>query len=125
MASFPAKKGWNRPGKSENKKLSFRYVLTQRVIENSKKIAKKFKKLKNTTWLHFRSKQEGKHRETGNIKIIAPFRSYPTRIRKYQKNGQKNSKNTIMASFQAKIGWKMPRKRKNKNYRSVPFLRDL
>ena len=26
-----------------------------------------------------------------------------------------------MASFQAKIGLKMPRKRKNKNYRSVPF----
>ena len=29
-----------------------------------------------------------------------------------------------MALFQAKIGWKMPRKRKNKNYRSVPFLPD-
>ena len=27
-----------------------------------------------------------------------------------------------MASFEAKIGWKMPRKIKNKNYRSVPFL---
>ena len=26
-----------------------------------------------------------------------------------------------MASFPAKIGWKRPRKRKNKNYRSVPF----
>ena len=26
-----------------------------------------------------------------------------------------------MASFQAKTGWKMPRMRKNKNYRSVPF----
>ena len=26
-----------------------------------------------------------------------------------------------MASFQAKIGWKMPRKRKNINYQSVPF----
>ena len=26
-----------------------------------------------------------------------------------------------MASFQAKIGWKRMRKRKNKNYRSVPF----
>ena len=26
-----------------------------------------------------------------------------------------------MASFQVKIGWKMPRKRKNKNYRFVPF----
>ena len=25
-----------------------------------------------------------------------------------------------MASFQAKIGWKMPRKRKNKNNRPVP-----
>ena len=29
-----------------------------------------------------------------------------------------------MASFQDKIGWKMPRKRENKNFRSVPFLRD-
>ena len=56
MASFPAKIGWNRPGKSENKKLSFRYVLTQRVIENSKKIAKKFKKLKNTIMASFQSK---------------------------------------------------------------------
>ena len=27
-----------------------------------------------------------------------------------------------MASFQAKIGWKRPRKRKNKNCLSVPFL---
>ena len=29
-----------------------------------------------------------------------------------------------MATFQAKIFWKMPRKRKNKNYRFVPFLPD-
>ena len=29
-----------------------------------------------------------------------------------------------MASFQAKIVWKRPRKRKNKNYRFVPFLPD-
>ena len=27
-----------------------------------------------------------------------------------------------MALFQAKIGWKRPRKRKNKNFLSVPFL---
>ena len=27
-----------------------------------------------------------------------------------------------MTSFKAKIGWKSPRKRENKNYRSVPFL---
>ena len=29
-----------------------------------------------------------------------------------------------MASFQAKIGWKMERKRENKNYRFVSFLSD-
>ena len=29
-----------------------------------------------------------------------------------------------MASFQAKIGWKRPKKRKNKNYQFVPFLYD-
>ena len=29
-----------------------------------------------------------------------------------------------MDSFQAKIGWNSPRKRKNKNYRSVPFQPD-
>ena len=29
-----------------------------------------------------------------------------------------------MASFQAKIVWKMPKKRENKNYRFVPFLPD-
>ena len=30
-----------------------------------------------------------------------------------------------MNSFQAKIGWKMMRKRENRNYRSVPFLPDV
>ena len=29
-----------------------------------------------------------------------------------------------MASFQANIVWKRPRKRENKNYRFVPFLLD-
>ena len=29
-----------------------------------------------------------------------------------------------MASFHAKIFWKRPRKRENKNYRFVPFLPD-
>ena len=28
-----------------------------------------------------------------------------------------------MASFQAKTGWKRPRRRQNKNYRSVPTRR--
>ena len=50
-------------------KLLFRFVPTRRVIENFKKIAKKFEKLKNT----------------------------------------------MIVSFQAKIGWKTQRKRENKN----------
>ena len=78
MYSFQAKIGLKKMRKGENKNyhsVPFRSVPTQRIIENSKTKAKKFKKLKYT----------------------------------------------IMASFQAKIGWKRSRKRKNKNYRSVPF----
>ena len=36
----------------------------------------------------------------------------------------KKLKNTITASFQAKIGWKRLRNRENKNYCSVSFLPD-
>ena len=46
MKSIQAKVGWKRMGKRENKKLSFRFVPTRCVIGNSKKIAKKLKKIK-------------------------------------------------------------------------------
>ena len=64
-------------------------------------------------------------RENKNCHSV-PFRSYPTRNRKFQKNKKKikKLKNTTMASFQAKIGWKMPRKREYKEYRSVSFQPD-
>ena len=85
------------------------------------KNCQKIQKIKKIPlWLHFKPKQVGKGREREKIKIIFPFRSFPTRNRKYQKN----KKNTIMASFEAKIGWKRMRKRENKNYRYVPFLSD-
>ena len=64
--------------KERKQKLTFNFVPAQREIENSKKIAKKLKKLKNT----------------------------------------------IMSSFQAKIGWKRKRKIENKKCRSVSFLLD-
>ena len=64
--------------KDRKLKLSLRFVPARRVIENSKKIAKKLEKLNNT----------------------------------------------IMAPFQAKIGWKRMRKRENKNYHYVSFLSD-
>ena len=53
MALFQAKIGWIRKIKGENKScrsVPFRSVPTRRVIENSKKIATKFKKLKKL-WL--------------------------------------------------------------------------
>ena len=69
----------NRLEKDEKERnKNYRSVPTRCVIENSKQIDKKFKKLKNT----------------------------------------------IVASFQAKIGRKRLRKRENKNYRSVPFIPD-
>ena len=61
------------------------------------------------------------------IKKKFQFRSYPTGYRKFEKNNKKTRKlkNTIMASFQAKIGWKRLRKKGNKNYISVTFLPDV
>ena len=61
------------------------------------------------------------------IKIIVPFCSYPTPIIKTPKQlakKLKKLKDTIIASFRAKIGWKRPRKSENKNDRSVSFLPD-
>ena len=48
-------------------------------------------------------------RENKNCRFVL-FRFYPTRNRKFQKNSKK-FKNTIMASFQAKIVLKRQRKR--------------
>ena len=69
-------------------------------------------------------KRPGK-RENNNYRSLPFLPDSKQKIpRKFQKIAKKfkKLKNTIMATFQAKIGWKMPRKRKNKNYRSVPFL---
>ena len=58
------------------------------------------------------AKQVGKGKEREKIKIIATFRSFPTGKRKFQKNSKKiqKFKITVMASFQAKIAWKILRK---------------
>ena len=48
-------------------------------------------------------------------------------VREYSKKIAKifkKLKNTIMASFRGKIGWKGQRNRENKNYRYVSFLPD-
>ena len=56
VASFQAKIGRKWPRKRQKYKLSFRFVPTQCVIKNSKKIAKKFKNYKILFWLHLKPK---------------------------------------------------------------------
>ena len=61
-------------------------------------------------------------RENKNCHSV-PFRSVPTlRIIENSKKIAKNCKKAISSSFQAKIDWKMPKKREYKIYRSVSIL---
>ena len=88
---------------------------------------KKFKKIKKIPlWLHFKPKHVEKGRERRKKKLS--FRFVPTRhVIENSKNIEKKFqkfKNTIVASFQAIIGWNRPRNRENKNYHSVSFKPD-
>ena len=60
--------------------------------------------------------------ENKNYRFVPFLPNAKLKIQKKIAIKLKKLKYTVMASFQAKIGWKMPRKRKNKNYQSVPFL---
>ena len=76
--------------KERKKKLSFPSIPTQREIENSKRIAKKLRKVKKYHYGFISSqKSVGKGEERDKIKIIVTFRSYPTRNLKFQKNCNK------------------------------------
>ena len=89
MNSFQAKIGWRKMRKREIKIIvPFRSVPTQCVIENSKQIAKKLKKLKNTIVVHIKQKYARKGCEREKIKIILPFRSFPWHKKKWQKNSR-------------------------------------
>ena len=73
MASFHAKIGWIRQIKRENK--NSRSVPTRRVIENSKKIANKFKKSKKCNSGFFSSQNRlgrPRKRENKNYRSV-PF----------------------------------------------------
>jgi len=62
--------------KERKRKLSFGSDANRRVMENSKKEAKKLKKLKKIPlWLHFNSKYVGEGHESEIKKIIVPIRS--------------------------------------------------
>ena len=87
-----------------------------------KRNSKKIQKIRKHHHSFFSSQNNLGKAEKGR-KLKLSFRSVPTRrVIENSKKISKKLKNTIMASFQAKIGWKRPKKRENKNYRSVPFL---
>ena len=90
MASFQAKIDRERPRK---KKLSFRSVPTKPVIENSKKIAEKFKKIKNIIMTSFQAKtgwERLRKREKTNYRSD---QFLPHQEQKIKKKKRKNSKN--------------------------------
>ena len=71
-----------------------------------------------------RKKQKKKSKETerdGKQKLsfhFVPTRHVKKKSKKIEKKFQK-FKNTVVASFQAVIGWNRPRNKENKNYHSV------
>ena len=75
MNSFHAKIGWKQMRKREIKIIvPFRSVPNRRVIENSKKIAKKLKKLKNTIMASFQAKigwKRQRKREKKNYRSVS------------------------------------------------------
>ena len=82
----------------------------------NRKFQKKSKKIQKNKKYHYGviSTQNWLEKAQGEkIKIIVSFHSDLTRWRKFKKNSKKLNKlkNTIMAPFNAKMGWEMPRKR--------------
>ena len=78
--------------KEGKQKLSLRFVLTRTVIENFKKIAKKFKKLKNTFMASFQAKIGWKRLRKSENKKYHFVSSFLARNRKFQKNRKKIQK---------------------------------
>ena len=69
--------------------------------------------------------EKAENRENKNYGSV-PF--LPDGVEKIKKKIAKNfkkQKNTITASFQARLGWKGLRNRENIGYRSVSFLHDV
>ena len=94
MNSFQAKIGWKKMREREIKIIvPFRSVPTRCVIENSKQIAKKLKKLKNTIVAPFQAKIGRKRLRTKENKNYPSVPFLPEARKKIPKKRQKNSKN--------------------------------
>ena len=128
MATFQAKIGCKTQRKRENKNcdsVPFRsYPIRNRKFQNK---SKKIQKIKIYHY-GFISRQNRLEKAEKEKKQTLSFHSVPTRrvIENSKKIAKKlkNFNNTIMASFQAKIGWNRMTKIENKNYHYVSFLPD-
>ena len=126
MASVQAKIGWKRPrnGKNKNYRSVCSYSTRNRKFQ---KYSKKIQNLKKNRY-EFISSQSRLEKYEKVRKEKLWFHSVPTlRVIENSKKIAKKFKkleNTVIASFQSKIGWRGPKKRENKNYRSVSFLFD-
>ena len=71
----------------------------------------------------FQAKIGWKRPQSGEIKIMVPIASDPTRNREFQKNRKKitNIKKPRYGFFSSQNRLERPRKRENKHYRSDPF----
>ena len=92
MASFQSKIGWKRPRKPENKNHHSVSFLPGAKQQIKKKIAKKFQKIKNNVMDSFQAKIGWIMMRWRENKNFVPFRSYPTRNRKFQNNSKKIQK---------------------------------
>ena len=77
----------------EKRKLTFRFVPNGRVRENSRKIAKKFNKIKKYHYGFISSQNRLERPRKRKIKISFPFPSDRTGNRKFQKKIRKFKKN--------------------------------
>ena len=129
MASFQAKAGRDRLRVIQKKKLSFRSIPTRSGIGNSRKIAKKFKKLKNIIMASFQAKAgRDRLRVIPKKKVIVPIHFNPIRNWEFQKNSKKIQKikeyHYGFFSSQNGIGPAESDTKKKKSYHSNPFQPD-
>ena len=84
MASFQAKVGRKSPRNEEKKNFRSIQFIPDMQQKIPKKQQKNCKNRKISLRIHFKPKQVGKGWDSKKIKVIVPFRSGPTRNRKFQ-----------------------------------------
>ena len=94
MASFQAKTGWDRPKKGEIENYRSDQFLPNTLQGIPKKIAKKFKKLKNTILAPFQAKIGWERPRKRENKNYCSDQFLPDPLQRIPKKQPKNSKNS-------------------------------